>query len=227
MASRILSLILLTLVTASAMARQDPGVVKQAVEEFLRIQTKGLPGQVSYTVGSIPADNNLAPCGALSVSQAPGNRPWGRGNVTVQCQDAGGWLLYVPIQVRVIADYLVTAKPLAQGQLVAETDLGRRSGDLGDLPAGILTEASQAIGHTAAVSIPAGRLLRRDMLRQPLAVHQNQTVKVVARGAGFEVANEGQALTNGFEGQVVRVRLANGQVLSGIARPGGVIEVGK
>lgn len=212
--------------TAMPLARQDPLPVKEAVESFLRTQTAGLPGQVSYTVGSIDAHNQLAPCTALEVALPPGAKGWGRTNVTVRCVAAPGWSIFLPVHVRVVADYLVTAMPLAQGQTVTPGDLSRRQGDLSELPAGILTDERQAVGRTAALSISAGRPLRADMLRQPLVIQQNQTVRVVSRGAGFEVANEGRALNNGADGQVVQVRLHTGQVVSGIARAGGIVEVG-
>ena len=90
---------------------------------------------------------------------------------------------------------------------------------------GILTDEQQALGRSAKLSIAAGRPLRSDMLRQPLVVQQNQTVKVVTRGPGFQVANEGRALNNGLAGQVVQVRLGNGQIVSGIARASGIVEI--
>jgi flagella basal body P-ring formation protein FlgA len=39
------------------------------------------------------------------------------------------------------------------------------------------------------------------------------------------VANEGKALNNAFEGQVAQVRLSSGQVISGVARQDGQVEV--
>lgn len=218
-------LILLLCLSGLAPGRQDPAPVKKAVENFLHIQTKGLPGQVSYAVGSVDANNQLAPCPSLEVALPPGARLWGRSQVTVRCQAEGGWNLFVPVHIKVSGDYLVAARALGQGQLLQETDLARQSGDLTDLPAGILTDPRQAIGRTLTMPIPAGRPLRGDMLKQTTVVQQNQNVKVVSRGAGFAVSNEGRALTNAIEGQVVQVRLGNGQIVSGIARPGGVVEV--
>lgn len=209
-----------------AWCRQEVAPVRKAVEDFLRVQTKGLPGQVSFSVGSIDPNNHLPPCPALEVSQAAGARTWGRTTVTVRCAIDGGWSLFVPVQVRVVADYLVTAKPLAQGQIVGESDLARLSGDLAELPSGVLTEVQQAIGRSLTISVAGGRPLRSDMLRQATVVHQGQNVKVVSRGPGFEVANEGRALNNAGEGQVAQVRLTNGQVVSGMARAGGYVEVG-
>jgi flagella basal body P-ring formation protein FlgA len=40
-------------------------------------------------------------------------------------------------------------------------------------------------------------------------------VQIVARGAGFVVSAEGQALSNGLEGQPARVRTDNGRCAGG------------
>lgn len=220
------ALALMLLLAAPAWARQDPAPVRQAIEDYLRIQTQGLPGEVSFSVGAFDPRNNLTPCAALAVSQAPGARLWGRTSVTVRCTQQGGWSVFVPVQVRVVADYLVLERALAQGQVVSEADLAWQKGDLAELPGGVLTDAQLAIGRSAAMPVQAGKPLRADMLRQALVVQQGQSVKVVSRGPGFEVANEGRALNGAAAGQVAQVRLANGQVVSGIAKSGGVVEVG-
>lgn len=208
-----------------ATARQDPAPIKQAVEEFLHAQLAGLPGEASFSVGTIDANNQLTPCPGFDVSLPPGARAWGRTSVTVRCLGEPGWSMFVPVHIRIIGDYIVTARSLAQGQSLTATDLARLRGDLTTLPAGILTDEQQALGRTARLSIAAGRPLRGDMLQQPLVVQQNQTVKVVTSGPGFQVANEGRALGNGLAGQVVQVRLGNGQIVSGIARAGGIVEI--
>lgn len=223
---RLFLLLLAAFMAMPALARQETAPVRKAVEDYLRVQTQGLPGQASFTIGAIEPNNNLAPCSALDVSQPPGARIWGHTNVSVRCAQEGGWTLFVPVTVRVVADYLVTARPLTQGQVVTEADLGRQTGDLCQLPTGILTDPRQVAGRTAAMSIPAGRPLRGDMLRVALAIQQGQSVKVVSKGPGFQVANEGRALNGAAEGQTVQVRLGNGQVVSGVARVGGYVEVG-
>jgi len=210
----------------TAVAHQDPLPVRQAVERFLAAQSQGLPGAVSFTIEDIDGNNQLAPCVALDVSLPPGARAWGKTHVAVRCLAPDPWGLFVAAKVRVVADYLVTVHPLSQGQAVLASDLARVQGDLADLPAGILTDEAQAIGRTLTLSVVAGRPLRADMLRLPLLVRQNQTVKLVSRGEGFQVATEGRALNQGSEGEVIQVRLTSGQVLSGIARAPGVVEVG-
>lgn len=222
---RIFWLLPLWLIALTAGAQQDPAPVKKAIESWLKVQTKGLPGQVSYEIGELDPGNQLVACGAFDVSRPPGARSWGRTNVLVRCLGEAGWRIYIPVHVRVKADYLISARPIAQGQVVVEEDLATQLGDLSDLPANILTDSGLAIGKAAAASIPAGRPLRADMLKAPTVVRQGQTVKVVSRGPGFVVANEGRALNTAVAGQVVQVRLGNGQVVSGIAHSGGQVEI--
>lgn len=208
-----------------AHARQEPADVQRVIEDFLRVQTRGLPGQASFTVGAIDPHNNLPACPALEAFLPAGGRPWGRINVGVRCQLEGGWSIYVPAQIRVMGEYFVTARPLARGQPIEAADLARRKGDLAELPPGIVTEAAQAIGKTLNVSVQSGQILRSDILRAPHVVQQGQSVRIVSKGKGFQVATEGKALANAAAGQVVQVRAASGQTLSGIAQADGTVEV--
>ncbi len=209
-----------------ASAHQDPGPVKRAIESFLRVQIKGLPGQASFTIGAIDPQNQLVACPAFTVSMPPGARAWGRTNVSVHCEMAGGWRIFVPVHIRILGNYLITARALVQGQVVGAGDLADNRGDLADLPANILTDPAQAIGKTVAQSVSSGQPLRSDMLRQTLVVQQGQSVRVVSQGPGFRVsAGAGRALNNAAENQVVQVRMPNGRIISGLARDGGVVEI--
>lgn len=224
--SKLLSTLLLALaINASATAQQAPEPVRQAVEQFLQAETAGLPGKVALKVGAVDGRNQLPPCERLEPFLAAGVRPWGRINVGVRCLAPTPWTLYLPAQVSVTGDYLVIAQPLKQGQSVAAGDLQVVSGDLTEQPASVLTDPARAVGHAARYALAPGQALKAEMLRLPPAVQQGQKVKVMSVGPGFQVSNEGIALNTVGEGQVAQVRLAGGQVLSGIARYGGVVEV--
>jgi len=100
-----------------------------------------------------------------------------------------------------------------------------RSGDLNTLPTNVLTDQAQALGKTVKNGFSAGQAIRSDLLIAPWAVQQGQSVKTEANGPGFTVSSEGKALNNALAGQVVQVRTNSGQTVSGIARPGGVVEI--
>lgn len=206
--------------------RQDLDVIKTKVREFLITQSQGMPGVVSVTVGRIDNNLRLANCPAIEVFMPQGSRVWGKTSVGVRCNLQPTWMLYVQANISVKARYIVAALPLAQGHLITNDDLAFENGDLAQLPSGIFTDASQLIGRSIGISMSPGTVLRQEMIRQPSVVQQGQTVTLVSTGAGFDITAEGQALTKASEGQVVQVKVASGQVISGIARQDGVISVG-
>jgi flagella basal body P-ring formation protein FlgA len=54
---------------------------------------------------------------------------------------------------------------------------------------------------------------------------RGSNVRINARGNGFVVSSEGQAMDNGAPGAMVQVRTANGQVVSGVVRNAGLVEI--
>ncbi|RJF98677.1 flagellar basal body P-ring formation chaperone FlgA [Noviherbaspirillum saxi] len=208
-----------------AVPRQDPAVLRQVVEQFLRIQTAGLPGQVNLSVGQVDARSTLPACAAPEAFLPNGSRVWGRTTVGVRCTVPSPWTMYISATAQVVGEYVAAATPLAQGQLIGPQHVVKIKGDLTTLPAGILTDTAQAIGRTMTASLAAGTPLRSDSLRSQAAVQQGQTVRVVSSGPGFSVATEGRALNNASEGQIAQARTASGQVVSGVAKAGGVVEV--
>lgn len=222
---------ILMVLSAGLHARQDPVPVTRAIEDFLQRETKGLSGQIRFETATsgFAVDNHLTPCRhPIEVSLPPGARAWGHIHLTVRCppnDKNGGWRVFVPVHIRVFADYLVSLRPIALGQTLSESDIARQQGDLSELPAGVLTEPRQAIGQVATASLSAGQPLRQDILRPAFIIRQNQTVKIISRGEGFEVIAEGRALANAAEGQGVQVRMNNGQLLNGLARPQGIVEI--
>ena len=205
--------------------RQDAGAIHKAIEQFLQVQTVGLPGQISISVGALAPHLFLPSCPGLEVFLPNGNKAWGKTTVGVRCPEPTRWTVYIPATVHVVGDYVAAVAPLVQGQVVGEHDVATVRGDLTSLPPGVITDLSQAIGFTAARSLPAGIPLRLDSLRIQQAVLQGQIVRLVSSGDGFRISAEGRALANAMEGQVVQAKTSGGQIVSGVAKMGGTLEV--
>ncbi|MFL6676023.1 MAG: flagellar basal body P-ring formation chaperone FlgA [Massilia sp.] len=206
-------------------ARQDTAALGAVVEQFLQTQTAGLPGKASVKVGPIDPRMSLAACPAPQAFLQPGARAWGKTTVGVRCSAPASWTVYIHAQVSVVADYVVAAVPLAQGQPLEQGQLALMQGDLAAMPNGIITDLAQAIGRSPTVSLAAGTPLRLDTLKARPVVQQGQAVRLVSRGAGFSVSGEARALGTAAEGQVVQVRTPAGAVVSGTAKAGGLVEV--
>lgn len=217
--------LILTLAAMSSGTLSDE-LLSATVERFVQQQTQGLPGKVSIRIGELDPRTQLSPCNAHEPFLPGGGKLWGKSTVGVRCLGPATWTVYIPVHVAVTGNYYLTARPLAAGHTLTAADIVTRSGDLTTLPASIVTDAEQATGKILRNGLGGGQPLRSDLLIAPNAVQQGQSVKLISRGAGFTVSSEGKALNNAAVGQVVQVRVASGQTVSGIARAGGIVEIG-
>jgi flagella basal body P-ring formation protein FlgA len=210
---------------ANGASHQDLATIERTVLKFLQVETAGLPGQTSFRASPVDARLALSACPAPEAFLPAGARLWGNSTVGVRCGGEKPWTIFVPVQVHVVAEYLVAARPLSAGQAVAASDIVPRTADLTLLPAGVLTDPAQAIGKTPVAGLGAGQALRSDLLRAPVVVQAGQSVILQTTGTGFTVRAEGKALAQAAAGQVIQVRTASGATISGIARNDGVVEV--
>jgi flagella basal body P-ring formation protein FlgA len=204
--------------------QQDPEAIHAAALAFLQQQSAGLPGKIEITVA--PAfPRGLSACTALEAFLPSGARLWGRTTVGVRCAGERPWTIYLQARVSLHATYYLAARAMAPGEVLSAADLVARDGDLTGLPQAIVTDPSQAIGSVSLARIAGGMPLRRDMLKSASAIAIGQTVRVVAAGDGFSISSEGSAMNNASPGQQVRVKTANGQIVSGIAKDGATVEI--
>ncbi len=206
-----------------AAQQQSHAEIRAAAETFVHAQTHTLPGQVTIKVSEIDRRIALPACPALEAFLPPGGQLLGNSSVGVRCTGPKPWTMFVPVQVKVSASLLIASRPLQQGHVLQDEDIASQSGEL--THAGILTNPAQAVGKVLKFGVGAGQVLKQDMLRAPYAVTQGQTVQLHVEGEGFMIHSEGQALGNAAEGQSVQIRTSSGQVVSGVAKSGGMVEV--
>jgi len=216
---------LLGTASCHAATRQDMSALQQVVRDWLDQSLTNSPGTASYQIGELDPNLHLSACRDMQVTLPPGYRLLGRTMVRVQCIAGASWSVSMPIQVSIMVNYFVAARPLAANQEVGEGDLAPQEGDLANIPGSVILDPGLAIGRVLNSSIAAGNPVRQEMLRSPIVIRQNQKVRVLFRQGGIEVMNEGTALSNAQEGQPVRVKVGNGQTVQGIARMNGNVEV--
>ena len=211
--------------SAPRAATPDRAGIVEEVSRFVETQTRGLPGQVSWTVAPLDERVRLAPCDEYAIGLPPGGRLWGRSTVSVRCLRPQPWQIFVSVTVRIVADVVVSTRPLAAGTVLAREDVTTRAEDLGALPPSVLIDLSQAIGRPLATGVAGGAALRAEQLRQAWAIAQGQTVRVSFESGSLRVSAEGRALGNALAGQQVDVRMASGKTVRGTARPDGSVLV--
>jgi flagellar basal body P-ring formation protein FlgA len=206
-----------------AAEKQNHAQIREAALAYAQAQTQTLPGKVNIKVEDIDRRTVLPACSALEAFLPGGSQLMGKTSIGVRCNEKPGWSVFVQASIKVSANMLVANRPLAQNTVLSANDFSLQNGELGQ--PGILINPEQAIGKMLKFAIGAGQVLRQDMLRAPYVVTQGQTTEIRVRSKGFSVRSTGQALNNGADGQNVQVRMASGQVVSGIAATDGSVEV--
>lgn len=204
---------------------QAQGLDEQSIRVYLEKESLGLNGRAEITVGNIDPRLNLAPCARMEPYVPTGTRLWGRATVGIRCLQGADWNVFIPIYVRIYAPALVTARPLAAGQEVGAADVLTEEIELTRQTGAVLTDPAQLAGRYLTRPLAAGQPLRADQLRARPVMNAGDLVKLNYRGPGFTVSAEGKALSNATDGQRVRVQTETGKILSGIARPGRIVEL--
>ncbi|CAB3724547.1 flagellar basal body P-ring formation chaperone FlgA [Achromobacter piechaudii] len=225
-ASGLLALALAGSATALAQdaASQPSEAIVSTAHDYLVEQLAALPGQPSVTIDP-PRVERLAPCDAMSPFMPSGMKLRSRMTVGVRCNAPKPWTTYVQATVSVPGYYYVASRMISAGQALTPDDLAPRDGDLVSLPPGAITDPQAVVGMSAAFRINAGQPVRSSSLRNAQSVMRGANVRINARGNGFVVSSEGQALDNAAPGAVVQVRTASGQVVSGVVRNAGLVEI--
>jgi flagellar basal body P-ring formation protein FlgA len=198
----------------------DPATLQQ-IQALGQQAGAGLaPGAVRVEIepGRLDPRLRLAPCERIEAFLPPGARAWGRTRVGLRCvQGPTPWNVYLPVTVKVLAPAWVAASALPAGTVLQAEQLRQAEVDWAAAATPAVADVSMLVGRMLGRALAAGAAVRPSDLKQRQWFSSGDTVQLVARGSGFSVTGEGQALSAGIEGQTVKVRIDNGRVLSGLA----------
>ncbi|MEZ2720653.1 flagellar basal body P-ring formation chaperone FlgA [Paenalcaligenes hominis] len=218
----IAALVLPSLVCAQSL--QNPDEVVEVAEQFLLEQAAAYPGLASVHI-SPPTIRNQTQCEQLQPTLSSGPRLRSRQTITVRCLAPQPWSLHVQAQITIQGFYYVSNRTLQVGDTLGMDDLIGREGDILRLAPNTIIDPSLAIGYIATQRINAGSVIRSSALRDPQSIQRGQTVRTLARGAGFVASGEGQALQSGSPGTQIQVRVSSGQIITGTVLDAQTVQV--
>lgn len=189
--------------------------VRDLAEGGTRVGAAGV-SRVDVSIGQLDARLKLAPCQRIEPYLPNNTRLWGKTRIGLRCaQGTTLWNVYLPVTVKVYGRALVVPAGAAAGSVLSVADLSEAEVDLAEDFTPAVTDAALAIGRTLAQTLKPGQTLRQGQLKVRQYFAAGDTVRVIANGSGFTLESEGQALTNGLEGQTARVRTESGHVVTG------------
>jgi flagella basal body P-ring formation protein FlgA len=214
--------------TADALTPAQRQVALAFAQELAQQALQAMPSatRAQATLGDLDARLRLAPCRHVQAHLPAGSPPMGRVRIGLRCTEGDTpWNVHLPATVQVFGPGLVASRTLSVGSTLNAADLKSAEVDLAADRAAALTEPTALVGRETQRALAAGEPLRQSHLKARVWFAAGETVKVVARGPGFQVVSAGQALNPGVEGQAARVRTDNGRILTGTATAERVVEL--
>lgn len=111
--------------------------------------------------------------------------------------------------VKLYRPVAVATREVNTGEIVTEDALRYERMDIGKLAAGYIMDKKKIVGLMARRPVTLGAVLTDTMVIKPIAIKRGSSVALVARIANMEVTTIGQAMQDGCEGQLIRVRNAS------------------
>ncbi|MCG5535725.1 flagellar basal body P-ring formation chaperone FlgA [Ectothiorhodospira mobilis] len=209
---------------------QDHETIQAAARAYLQGVARDHHGEgveVQVVAGRLDPRLRLRACGEpLQASLPPGARLMGNTTVGVRCGGPAPWRLFVPMEVRVSGEVLVTRRPLPRDTVLSGEDIRLERRALDDLHGGYLVDPQRVQGMVLRRSLQAGTVLTPQLVEPRQLVHRGQKVTLMAQNAAISVRVRGEALGDGAYGEQVRVRnLSSGRVVEGRVLSSGVVGV--
>ena len=226
------ALLLAACTAFSAFAQQAPSEGAEAGEAFAASTRQWLDDAVAQAQSANPAplrmevaigalDNRLrlAPCSRVEPYIPTGLRLRGRTRLGLRCVEGGArWNVFLPVTIKAFGPAWVLRDNVLPGTMLSAADAVEAEADWAADPSPVMADATQWVGQVASRSLQAGQPLRQSMVKPAQAFAAGTQVRVVAQGQGFEIATEAQALTPGVVGQMVRIRMENGRITTGVVQ---------
>ncbi|MCP8462720.1 flagellar basal body P-ring formation chaperone FlgA [Pseudomonas sp. ZM23] len=141
----------------------------------------------------------------LRVSEAPSSAT-ARRRFEADCPGQSGWPVYFTSQSTVMLPAVFASSAIERGQTLDANQLKLAPLDIGKTPRGYFTDIAEVAGKTARRRIRADQPLSPALLDGATLVRRGQQVKIVASQDGIQASAVGEAMANGKQDDVIRVK---------------------
>ncbi|MEL4888638.1 flagellar basal body P-ring formation chaperone FlgA [Pectobacterium betavasculorum] len=188
------------------------------INQFFASRFQGSTNTVNVVVKS--PESQWPQCEAPQITLPGNTKMWGKVSLSVRC---GQQRRFIQTEVQVTGNYVTSSRPVNRGTTLTEKDISLTKGRLDLLPLRPILTLQSAQGAVLLRDLTPGQVITASMIRRAWVVKAGQSVQIIAQGEGFTINGEGKAMNNAAAGQAVRVRTANGQIVSGITNEDGII----
>lgn len=161
-------------------------------------------------------------CASPHLSLSGNPRLTGNRTVVAQCDNKK---YFLQIRIEAEGQWWVAARDLKAGSVLNSDDLLQRRGSLANLPSGVIMDAGNFVGAVLIRPVRAGQPLTENQLRKSWRISRGEEIDIIAYGNGFHIMARGKALDNAAVNDAVRVRMKNGQLVTGNVNNDGSVRI--
>lgn len=184
------------------------GFLEFTVEDYLA--TSQTEGRYEIEVKQLDPRLRMPMCDKeLTASLESPATPIGRVTVKVRCEGNSPWTVFVPAQVRLFRDVVITTRPLKRAGIIEPGDVALRERDISLINQGYFTSVDQAIGQKLTRPTVGDQVITLVHLEQAEVVRKGDQVVITARSGTLSVRMPGEALSNGGLAEQIRVKNLN------------------
>lgn len=205
---RVISIIFIVLLNSNLLAfeiqplEQIVNTAKQFAYE--QIQQQKNPTNLKISTGELDPRLRLALCNEpLEAFNPPGSRTLGNTTVGVKCSSPKPWSIYVPIRIAIYEQVVIASDPLRRGQIISPSDVNTHEVDISQLRGIPYLLADEVIGNKTKKNIPAGSVIHSGNI---CLICKGDKVSITASASSIAVIMSGVALSDGGEGDAIRVQ---------------------
>jgi flagella basal body P-ring formation protein FlgA len=204
---------------------------RASLERHAQQLLKNHPGldpqsKIELIFGDIPPELPLCRDASTYIPSNP-SKILGTIQIAIRCQTPQSWLFSITAKIKKLQKYWILSTDLPAGTILTGQEFSEGEAWSDQIPHGAINDLSFAVGKTLKQNTAKGTMVTTSMLKAEPVVLVGQSVKIVASGSGFKITTTGRALSPALPGQPVRVKMPNGQIVSGTATTGGTVEVMK
>ncbi len=187
-------------------SNQSLNEITNLVEEYVREMVLDTTNDDDFEIKAVKIDSRvrLKPCeGRMIPELTHGTINRSRVTVTVSC-DSESWHLRVPVEVKRYKEVVFAKTTIQRGDVVHEQDVDLMRVDASRLSQ-FFDDAADVLGKQAKRSINQGRIIKPNMVQEPMLIKRGAQVKMVITLPGLEITSQGVAKTNGHKGEFIEV----------------------
>ncbi|WAJ69432.1 flagellar basal body P-ring formation chaperone FlgA [Catenovulum adriaticum] len=202
---------------------------KKQIENFAADHVESMyPKQADETLKAIasPIDSRLKlnPCNGELVADVPNFNTYSKNmTVKIKCNADTEWLLYVPVQVKIMTPVVVATQYIESGQTISQGDIQVRLLEKNRSRNGFIADKNTIIGSKAKRQIKSGQAI---INRNICFVCRGEMVTIEAITSGLSVKATGVAMSDATYGETVSVKnKSSNRIVQGRVSSVGAIQI--